>query len=118
MCAEDAGSQLACFEEMWLSWAGPPKQVYLDPAKEYASKTWLEFMQGEDIQPKMTAADSHWQLGRVKSHGSIIKRMLDRMNVEQPLKTREEVSRALRQAFNAKNTMMVTHQSKLFWGLL
>jgi hypothetical protein len=53
----------------------------------------------------MTAADSHWQLGRVESHGHVVKKMLDRMNTEVPIKDNADFSRALRQIFNAKNTM-------------
>jgi hypothetical protein len=62
-------------------------------------------MQSEDIELKMTAADSHWQLGRVESHGHVVKKMLDRMNAEVPIKDNADFSRALRQVFNAKNTM-------------
>ena len=51
-CAEDSKSQLQCFEETWLSWAGPPKQLYLDPASEYTSDKWIEAMQSEDISTK------------------------------------------------------------------
>ena len=38
-CAEDSDSQLSCFGDTWLSWAGPPKQVYLDLATAYHSET-------------------------------------------------------------------------------
>ena len=93
-CAEDSESQLLCFEETWLSWAGPPKQLYLDPATEYTSEKWLEAMQSEDIELKMTAAESHWQLGRVEAHGRVIKRMLDLMNAEVPIRSGEEFGRA------------------------
>ena len=108
-CAEDSESQLACFEETWLSWAGPPKQVYLDPATEYTSEKWLEAMQSEDIELKMTAAESHWQLGRVEAHGRVIKRMLDLMNAETPIRSGEDFCRALRQVFSAKNSMSRIH---------
>jgi len=105
LCADDAESQIKCFEELWLSWAGPPRQIYLDPATEYTGTPWLSRMQSEDIELKMTAADSHWQLGRVESHGHVVKKMLDRMNAEVPIKDNADFSRALRQVFNAKNTM-------------
>ena len=105
LCADDAESQIKCFEELWLSWAGPPRQIYLDPATEYTGTPWLSRMQSEDIELKMTAADSHWQLGRVESHGHVVKKMLDRMNAEVPIKDNADFSRALRQVFNAKNTI-------------
>ena len=31
-CGDDAESQVQCLEDMWISWAGPPREVYLDPA--------------------------------------------------------------------------------------
>ena len=109
LCADDADAQFKCFEDMWLSWAGPPREVYLDPAAEYCGEVWLTRMQAEDIELKMTAADSHWQLGRVESHGHAIKRMLDRMNAEIPIKDRNDFQKGLRQVFNAKNTMSRVH---------
>ena len=108
-CAEDSDSQLSCFGDTWLSWAGPPRQVYLDPASEYNSDKWLEAMQSEDIQLKMSAAESHWQLGRVEAHGRIVKRMLDLMNAEVPIRSEEEFDRAIRQVFCAKNSMSRVH---------
>ena len=108
-CGDDAASQIQCFDDLWMSWAGPPKEVYLDPATEYTGGAWLNYMQGEDIALKMTAADSHWQLGRVESHGHVIKRMLDRMNLQKPILDTESFGKALRQAFTAKNSMSRVH---------
>ena len=108
-CFEDADSQLTCFEETWLSWAGPPKELYLDPAAEYTSDRWSEAMQAEDIRLKMSAAESHWQLGRVESHGKVIKRMLDLMDLESPIRGEEAFRRALRQVFTAKNSLSRIH---------
>ena len=104
-CAETSESQIDCFENSWLSWAGPPKQLYLDPASCYTSELWLDRMQSEDIALKMTATDSHWQLGRVESHGRIVKRMLDRMSHDNPIRNKTEFAKALRQVFMAKNAM-------------
>lgn len=66
-------------------------------------------MQAEDIQLKITAADSHWQLGRVESHGHVIKRMLDKINKEHPIRSVDNFRMVLRQAFMAKNTMSRIH---------
>ena len=52
---------------------------------------------------KMAVGDAHWQLGRVEAHGSIVKKMLDRMDLECPIKTPLEFEEALTQAFTAKN---------------
>ena len=54
---------------------------------------------------KVSARDSHWQLGRVEAHGSIIKNMLTRMDVEIPIEDDDSFQRALIQTCHAKNTL-------------
>ena len=102
---EDSASQFQSFEMSWLSWAGPPKTMYFDPAKEYVSDDFLRRLQENGIQPKVTARDSHWQLGRTEVHGAILKRMLDRMDQEVPIKSPEEFQENLIQAVCAKNAL-------------
>ena len=78
-------------------------------------------MQSEDIQLEMSAAESHWQLGRVEAHGRTVKRMLDLMNGERPIRTSDDFSRALCQVFFVQRMQchesMVSLQSKPFWAL-
>ena len=88
-----------------MLWAGPPQTVYVDPASEYRAEKWQDSMQALDVHIKMTVGDAHWQLGRVEIHGAIIKKMLDRMDLEQPINTAAEFAAALTQSFNAKNTL-------------
>lgn len=63
---------------------------------------FLGKLQEYGIQVKTTARDSHWQLGRTEVHGSIVKRMLERMDAEAPISTNEEFRV---QAFCAKNAL-------------
>ena len=58
-----------------------------------------------DVHVKVSASEAHWQLGRVEIHGSIVKKMLSRMDLEKPIQTSLEFERALTQAFNAKNSL-------------
>ena len=104
-CEGTSAAQLRAFEDMWISWAGPPKVLYLDPASEYASREWMARMQGMDIQVRMSAADSHWQLGRAEAHGGVLKAMMSRMDLEVPIRTQEEFRTALLQAVVAKNCL-------------
>lgn len=104
-CSSEAKQQMACFEDMWLSWAGPPQEVYVDPGSSFASEYWLNAMQEQDIRLKMTATDSHWQLGRTEAHGAVVKRMLSRMDAERAIETPEAFRAALIQAMGAKNTL-------------
>ena len=62
-------------------------------------------MQSLDVHVKVSASEAHWQLGRVEIHGSIVKKMLSRMDLEKPIQTSVEFERALTQAFNAKNSL-------------
>ena len=101
----DTETQIKIFERVWLLWAGPPQTIYLDPAAEYRSDLWRDKMQSLDVHIKMTAGSAHWQLGRVEIHGSIIKRMLDKMDAERPIRTPGEFEASLIQAFNAKNSL-------------
>ena len=95
----------AAFEMSWLSWAGPPGEMYFDPATEYVSEEFLRKLQENGIKPRVTARDSHWQLGRTEVHGSIIKRMLHRMDHEIPIDSPEAFREHLIQAVCAKNTL-------------
>ena len=97
--------QVRAFETTWLNWAGPCRMLYLDPAGEYRNDDWIQFLQREGIAVSMTAAESHWQLGRCESHGGIIKGMLSRMDLDNPITTPEEFARSLRHAFDAKNSL-------------
>jgi hypothetical protein len=99
----DAESQIKIFEHIWLLWAGPPQTIYLDPSTENTSEVWKDKMQSLDIHTKLTATDAHWQLGRAEIHGAIVKRMLDRMDLESPIRNMDGFEAALTQAFNAKN---------------
>ena len=101
----DTESQIRSFEDLWLTWAGPPQVIYADPATTTTSEAWLKRMQSLDVVMKFSAADAHWQLGRVEVHGAIVKRMLDRMHLQRPIRTEEEFRESLRSAFHAKNSL-------------
>ena len=104
-CDSDGPSQYRTFADMWMSWAGPPQEIYVDPGREYASDYWLKRMQEHDVRLSMTATDSHWQLGRAEAHGGILKHMLTRMDVDQPIRSALQFTDALVQACWAKNSL-------------
>ena len=114
----DAETQIKTFGQVWLRWAGPPQTVYVDPATEFQSGLWKDKMQSLDVHVKMTVSDAHWQLGRVEIHGSIVKKMLDKMDAEKPIRTAEEFEQSLIHAFNAKNSLPGLKGillNRLFW---
>ena len=93
------------FQRIWLSWAGPPQTIYVDPASAFNSEAWHSHMQSLDVRIKMTAAEAHWQLGRVEVHGGILKKMMDRMDFEHPVTSPEQFEQMLVLACNAKNSL-------------
>ena len=101
----DSQTQWNFLEDQWFGWAGYPRVLYVDPAKGYLSEHWLSKTQELGIDLKVSARDSHWQLGRVEAHGAILKGMLTRMDTEQPIQDIDAFRKALIQACHAKNTL-------------
>ena len=97
--------QFAVLSDRWFSFAGVPQTIYVDPAGEYTSEFWRAQLQKENIKAKVSAAESHWQLGRDEAHGRIIKDMLTRMDSEQAIGDEQEFQLSLRQAIWAKNSL-------------
>jgi hypothetical protein len=104
-CSLDTESQIVALENYWINWAGPPKELYTDPATGYTTERFLGKLQEYGIQMKVSARDSHWQLGRAEVHGSILKRMLERMDKEIPINDPENFRECLVQACIAKNAL-------------
>ena len=101
----DTDSQIRVFEKCWMLWAGTPQVVYVDPGTEYTAEAWQDRMQRHDIHVKVSASEAHWQLGRVEIHGSVVKKMLSRMDLESPINSVGEFEQALVHVFNAKNSL-------------
>ena len=97
--------QFSALTDRWFSFAGVPQMIYVDPAGEYTSEFWKEQLQRENIKSRVSAAESHWQLGRVEAHGKIIKEILSRMDSEHEVADEQEFRLRLRQAVWAKNSL-------------
>lgn len=96
---------IQCFQNAWLSWAGPPKALMFDSATEANSEGFAQFLQEHDIKSHVIPTDAHWQLGRVERHGAILQNMLNKMYVDRPFTTQKEFESVLVQICNAKNSM-------------
>ena len=59
----------------WLSWAGPPETLVLDPARPNLGEVFNDFCDGHGVKVEQTAAESHWQLGKVERHGQWFQRV-------------------------------------------
>lgn len=95
---------LPAWSDMWFSWAGSPQKVYTDPAGEFRSDQWLNFLQANDIQADLSTES--WQNGRAERHGQVIERMLDRYDQEETISNPQVFDAVLRSCFHAKNSLM------------
>ena len=91
------------FSEFWSSWSGNPKTIYADPAGEFRSQIWEDFLQSKNIAFELTT--EAWQRGRIERHGGIIEEMLCRYDQEVPISSIEEFDQVLLSCFQAKNSL-------------
>ena len=65
--------------DRWMSWAGVPQEIVLDPAQTNLSDalTTPQELLGSKIST--TAAEAHWQLGKVEVHGGWFQRVLQKV---------------------------------------
>eukprot|EP00435_Cladocopium_sp_Y103_P034179 s49_g8.t2 len=59
------------FAEKWLSWAGPPVEVLMDPARTNQSEIVVSLLEDSGIRVLTIAAEAHNQLGKVEKHGHL-----------------------------------------------
>ena len=62
-------------------------------------------MQRDGVCVKVSAGESHWQFGRVESHGKILKSMLTRMDAQHPITSDADFRQCLRAAVQAKHSL-------------
>ena len=71
------------FMERWVSWAGMPTEVILDPAKPNVADALTQPLEERGVAIRVTAADAHHQLGKVEVHGGWFNRVLRKVIEEQ-----------------------------------
>ena len=94
--------------EHWIAWAGPPKELVLDPAQTNMGDPMVLpcEMQGITIRP--IAAGAHWQLGKTESHGGWFAHVLDKIIEEHQPRSQEEWLSCVAHA-HVKNQMIQVH---------
>ena len=107
MQTRNADSTIDAFREFWLNWAGPPQQIYTDPAGEFVSQTWSDFLQEQNIE--VFTSTEAWQKGRVERHGAILKDMLSRIDIDHPIENLGDFDKFLSLCCQAKN-QLARHQ--------
>ena len=76
---ETSESIKRCFQERWISWAGVPQEVVVDPAKTMISEALTTAFEQIGITIKITAAEAHWQLGKTEVHGGWFNKVLEKV---------------------------------------
>ena len=100
--------ELLCdaLRDRWLAWAGPPASLYLDPSQPNQSETLQVFCNNLGIDMKFTAAEAHWQLGKVERHGQWFGRIMQRVLDDVRPSDEREWLECLMQAQAAKNSLL------------
>eukprot|EP00435_Cladocopium_sp_Y103_P042761 s1016_g11.t2 len=89
--SRSAEQAIAKVSEAWFQWAGPPNKLITDPATEFTSEAFEEFLQRHDVKSITTSPHAHWQNGRCERHGRILQTMLDKLDHENPITTFKEL---------------------------
>ena len=98
-------SAIECLHQMWLCWAGMPNEIVTDAATEFESEEFQAMLQRNGVESVVTNPDSHWQLGKTERHGSFLQSMLQKIDMERPIRSYHDLQLALTQCTSAKNCL-------------
>ena len=70
------------FLERWVCWAGMPEEIVVDPSKPNVGQALTEPLELSGATVHITAADAHWQLGKVEVHGGWFQKVLSKVIVD------------------------------------
>ena len=94
--------------ERWVQWAGPPKEIVIDPARTNLGKSMVEPTELEGTSVMVTAGGAHWQLGKTEVHGGWFARVLSKVLEERNPTCKEEWLECVVQS-HVKNQMIQNH---------
>ena len=96
----------AALRDRWVSWAGPPQVLNLDPSQPNLSEALGSYCNNVGIDMRHTAAEAHYQLGKVERHGQWLGRIMQRVLDEIRPDTEQEWLDCLSHAQSSKNTLL------------
>ena len=76
---ETGESLRQALQDRWITWAGMPGEIVVDPAQTNLSDALTVPQELAGAVVSATAAEAHWQLGKVEVHGGWFNRVLDRV---------------------------------------
>ena len=79
---ETAESLRQAFRDRWVTWAGQPVEIVVDPAQTNLSEAFTAPQELAGSRLDSTAAEAHWQLGKVEVHGGWFARVLTKVIAE------------------------------------
>ena len=89
---ETAESVRKAFQERWVTWAGVPSEIVVDPSQTNLSQALTAPQELAGSLIDSTAAEAHWQLGKVEVHGGWFARVLEKVIAECAPNSRESWS--------------------------
>lgn len=91
----------------WISWAGPPSELFLDSGTEMNSSAFEQFTSRFGIKCSTSEPDSHWKNGRIERHGRFLQEMLTKVDIEFPIRSYHDLQQSLNQCTHSKNSLSV-----------
>ena len=76
---ETGASLRQALQERWIVWAGVPEEIVVDPAQTNLSDALTVPQELAGAMVSSTAAEAHWQLGKVEVHGGWFSRVLEKV---------------------------------------
>ena len=92
----------------WITWAGPPKEIVLDPAQTNLGDPFVLPCELQGVQIRPIAAGAHWQLGKTESHGGWFAQVLNKIIEEHQPSSKEEWLSCVSHA-HVKNQLIQVH---------
>ena len=92
----------------WLSWAGTPKEIILDPAKTNLGDPMVIPAELDGVHVRPIAAGAHWQLGKCESHGGWFNTVLEKLIDEFSPNTKDQWLECVTHA-HVKNQQIQVH---------
>ena len=91
------------FGNSWLSWAGTPGAMLVDAGSEFNSEEFSEFAQAHNIKVTTISTEAHFQNGKAERHGAVLQTMLSKYEQDHPIRTYQDLEKALWWCIQAKN---------------
>ena len=94
------------YAQFWLSWAGVPNTLVLDPSQPNLSQSLCQACEDEGTRVCHVPAEAHWQIGKVERHGGLLATVLNKVLAEIQPRSETEWKECLIQAVASKNSML------------